>query len=723
MLLRALAWPIDHPRTAWAILAAAVLAALAALPSARFDPSPERLFPEDGPRMVLATEHRALFGRDDDLLLLVHDGDPFGEAVARVANAARAIPGVGSVVTPSDLPFLASTPEGVEVRTLQPGDPVPQTARALVPDAHTAVVAVRLVGAAADEARERGAAVAALRAIAPEWHVAGVPALRVDYLIGVGRDLGRVLPLSLLLAGFLLYRTFRDWRHALLCSVAVGCGAVLAAGGWAASGTPFGLLAPAFLTVVIVVGTADLVHLVHRFADHCAEVDPDTAARRAVAELGPACALTSGTTALGFLALMWTEIAPVRAFGLGTGLGVLGTFGIAFLLVPPVLARLGPPVSGAHGHLNAAADRLSRLGTWVLPRWRGLLAVWGVAIVLMLPAALSARADSQILPRLVGTEGGAQHVWVQDRLGGALPLSVDITTDRPDTDPEVLAALDAIVGWLREQPTVGHAVAFSDVVGEGWRALGGEGQLPSTPAGVAQTLLVLEGGHDPRTGFVAVDPQGRTRHRITASVADAGTDALTGLLDGLARQSERHLTGLGTARPTGVTVRVEEVNAILVAQFGGSFLLALGVIGAVWWLGSRSWRRTLVAVVANTVPLLAVAAMLGALGVPLDPTVAMVFPIGLGIAVDDSIHFLAAYERARARMADVDSALHHAWATAGRSMVDTTVMVGVGFAMLAIAVAPDLRAFGLVTAAGIAAALACDLLLLPALVRGLEGDR
>ena len=142
--------------------------------------------------------------------------------------------------------------------------------------------------------------------------------------------------------------TFRDWRHLLLGSFAVGAGAVIAAGAYAATGTAFNVFAVAFVTIVLVVGTSDLVHLVHRFSDHVdAGNDADESARRAAAEVGSACLLTSTTTAVGFLALMTTIIPPIRSFGLSTGIGVVTTFVVGFLLVPSGLARLGPPAGAA----------------------------------------------------------------------------------------------------------------------------------------------------------------------------------------------------------------------------------------------------------------------------------------------------------------------------------------------------------------------------------------
>ena len=133
-------------------------------------------------------------------------------------------------------------------------------------------------------------------------------------------------------------------------------------------------------------------------------------------------------------------------------------------------------------------------------------------------------------------------------------------------------------------------------------------------------------------------------------------------------------------------------------------------------------RRVAVALIPNILPLLAVLAALGATGIPLKPTTAMVFSIGLGIAVDDTIHFLAAYERWRSKHPGCTSieAVQHAYATAGRSMFDTSIVLMAGMLALTASEFTGFLYLGGFTAWSILAALVTDLLLLGPLLVALE---
>jgi predicted RND superfamily exporter protein len=129
---------------------------------------------------------------------------------------------------------------------------------------------------------------------------------------------------------------------------------------------------------------------------------------------------------------------------------------------------------------------------------------------------------------------------------------------------------------------------------------------------------------------------------------------------------------------------------------------------------TRSIRRVVVALIPNILPLLAVLAVLGAAGIPLKPTTAMVFSIGLGIAVDDTIHFLAAYERWRKSHPEEGArgAVQHAYKTAGRSMFDTSVVLTAGMMAMAASEFTGFLYLGMLTSWAVVVAVVTDLLLL-----------
>ena len=194
---------------------------------------------------------------------------------------------------------------------------------------------------------------------------------------------------------------------------------------------------------------------------------------------------------------------------------------------------------------------------------------------------------------------------------------------------------------------------------------------------------------------------------------DVGHHATVRLVDDLRAELRRNFGPLGaTATVTGVGWLAQEVNGTLTRQFFGSFGLALGLIAVLGLVLTRSPRRTAVALVPNIVPIALHLGLLGMIGLALKPSTAMVMSIGLGIAVDDTIHILAVYERARGAGEDPRTAVSTAYREAGRSVVATSVLLGFGFLAFAGSKFAGTLNFGLLTAWAIVTALYADLFLL-----------
>jgi hypothetical protein len=707
------------------VLVLATLAAVHSLRNARADFSLEELYPDDSPRAVFHAQHLDRFGRDDNLIFAVREGSPFDPSLSTLETIMGTVEGIEETRSPASSEIWESRDGVLSSRPLSPFDDAPLVADTLVArDGSSGAVALSI----ADDANHhagREPIVRILEATTQEvggtWHLAGIPIIRTAYIRLLVRDLVVLLPLVIAVSSVLLVLAFRDMRQVAMAVASIILGAILAGGMFVALGGSFNVFSPAFLAVVVVVGTSDLVHLVHRYTDHYQTLgDTRAAAEAAAEEVGPTCLLTSVTTAIGFLALTTTNIPNIRLFGLATGLGVVGTYLVAFLLVPPILARIAPPTSSAGTHTSTWADRVERIGRWSISHRRALLASWVVICVLFGGLTTQLHADHRILEDVRDDAPVARaQAYMEDHLGAVLPFELSIHFEGNALEPERLAAVEALTSWMEEQPQVGRAVSLADLTRSAWRSLSStDGQPPDREA-AAQALLVLGlGEHDPVPHFL--DETGQTT-RIAARIRDHGhqvTSVLAGQVESKARELLSPVNG--TATVTGVAYLAQEVNVTLTSQFAGSFGLALLVIGSAWLFATRSPRRTVIALIPNLVPLVLLLGWMGAAGIPLKPTTAMVLSIGLGMAVDDSIHFLANYEHVRTRGGTATEAAVHAYRTAGRSMLDTTIVLAAGFMVLLSSAFVANSTFGGLTAWTVIAALCADLFLLGPLLVTLD---
>ncbi len=708
------AWP-----AALAALAL-VLSSAWCLPRVSYEFSLEDLFPRGSPQARFHARAAEIFGRDDGTVILGFEGDPFHPRVARIEARLAAVAGVEWSTSPASLHTLASPSPGLlEARPLRPDDDDPLARATLVSE--DGLSGAILLGIAERENHHAGREpiVSGIERVLDEeggrWHLGGVPVIRVAYVRQLQSDLNRLLPLAMLVSLAFLANALRDWRHVLACSATIALGTAASASLLVLSGTPFTVFTPAALAVVLVVGTSDLVHLVQRFAELTARPSEHRlplreAVAEAVRRVGPACLATSGTTALGFMSLLVTSIPNIRRFGAFTAAGVMLMFGLTFIVMPPLLILLGPPRAAAARGARRGQRRMRRLGRSLASRpWLGpALALLVVAAGLA--GAQRLRVDPRILGDVQHSEIATANAFLEQQLGAVLPLDLHIFSPEGDLrSPEALAAMARLESWLRQREMVGQVLGPTDLISHAWRALGERGLPPTTDA-AAQALLLYD----------LVDPEITARFvagpghvRVRARVRDRGHQSTVRLVSELEEQAASLLHPLGAElQVSGVAWLAQEINRTLTRQFGGSFLLALVLVALLGAGVLRRLRLVGLALAPNLLPLLALLGLMGWSGLVLGPASAMVFSVAFGLAVDDTIHFLASYRRLRARGHGAESAVVSTTGSIGRSLVDTSLLLAAGFAVFSVSEYGAMASFGLLTAFCVIAAVIADLAVL-----------
>jgi predicted RND superfamily exporter protein len=188
---------------------------------------------------------------------------------------------------------------------------------------------------------------------------------------------------------------------------------------------------------------------------------------------------------------------------------------------------------------------------------------------------------------------------------------------------------------------------------------------------------------------------------------------------------EREVDRLNGAYPSlemrvaGLTVVATEASLGMLSDLTRSLGTAAAVILILVVVVLRSVRLGLVCIVPNLLPLLGVAGVLGLTGTPLQYSGIAVLTVGLGLAVDDSLHMVAAYRRSRDELG-VRAAVRSAAHKVGGALCATTALLGAGLASVGLSSVPTIRQFGLLMCVLLAFALLADLVVLPASLVGLR---
>jgi hypothetical protein len=310
----------------------------------------------------------------------------------------------------------------------------------------------------------------------------------------------------------------------------------------------------------------------------------------------------------------------------------------------------------------------------------------------------------------------------EEKMGSILPLEIIVSIKEFNSaeigdikDPEFLRNLDLLQQYVSSIDDVGKMVSMTDYIKEFNRAMNDGNnefyRIPQSRSAIAQTILIYG---DEFNSLVNFD---YTKARISGRVKDIDSRRAAEIKNNINNYIMIHMPDYMDIEITGTTFLALATNDQLVHNLTTSFMAAFVLITIVMIFLFRSVPITLISIIPNIIPMLAMAAIMGYFDILLRPPTAMTFAVAFGIAVDDTIHFLIRY-----RMELPALGWHYRDAndktimTTGLAMMTTTGILVAGFLVLIFSSFRPTADFGLLAAATIFVALICDLTFLPALL-------
>jgi len=482
--------------------------------------------------------------------------------------------------------------------------------------------------------------------------------------------------------------------------------------------------------LVLTLGVSGGIHLVNYLVESLESGPRAGVAARAIALGWLPCCLSAGTTAVGLLSLVVSELEPIRVFGFHAALGVLATLAVLFLVVPGIFERWPIRRTGAAARGQPAAS--SPLAGWIVRH--------ATPIVLVSVAAMAAAGggvpgirtsvaiDTLFTPE---TRVIADYAWLEREIGPLVPIEVVLrfsgTSDiRPAERLDMVREVGAAIGAMSGVRGVLSAATFlpESSAASGVRAA-------ARKAIVARKLEQSLAGLDDMR-IVRDDSAGQL-WRVTAR-----TSALAGLdfgdfLAAIRARVEPIIAAHGgesrgvTGDFTGVMSLVNAIQKTLLHDLFSSFLSACAVITVVMILVERGLLAGLVAMVPNVFPMILLFGLLGWTRLALDIGSVMTASIALGMAVDGTFHFLTFFRRGLTRAAGESAlvaathriaAVHSAYRQSAAALTQSAAVCGLGILVFSASSFAPTRRFAWMLALLVAAALVGDLVLLPALLTG-----
>ena len=707
------------------------------------DFTPQALFIDHGEQVDQLRAAEATFGRSDNDLLLLLSG-PIGtkEGLALIRSLSDTMAADARVERVDSL-TNATLIEGEngDLRAISPADELPP-AEAVARAAADPVLGGLLIGRQGDAAAIRvrldrglarvadlGPAVRALEATARaqplppgfELLITGVPFVRTEVVDLMIREQTHFFPIVAALFLLSIWALFRRLEVGLAPLISVGIAVLWSLAAILSTGAVFNILSVLVPTLVLIVGIADGVHLVARYREELLlDGAPEAAMGRTMRHMTVACFLTTFTTGAGFASLAVAETRVIRDFGVHCAVAMAVTWVVMMLAIPTWLAFLrtdrvlaAQPVGGP-AWTNRGLDWIC---TTVIAHPKRVLGISLLCTLVAAGAGAGVRTNSRLLEMYSPSHPTWQAVhFSQDHLSGIVPIFLHVSGPAGTLDdPEVLAKMNILQAELEAEPMVHWATSQADLLEHLHHLLTGEVGLPPTREAIVQELFLAElaDAH----GLEGLVSEDHAEGRVLALIDDRGGREVTRVWRTVEAHAQELFAGTGlTVHLTGdgviAAVGVERLIGDLLSSLGLIFLIILATL----WALIRDFRLALLSAIPNMVPLVFTLGALAIIGADLQTTNIVPFTVAVGLAVDDTIHFITRYKEERGLRHSFEAAIAQTYRGAGRAIVMTSVLLVVGFSVLIRSEITSTWHFGLLSSVTMVAALLGDLFLLPALL-------
>jgi predicted RND superfamily exporter protein len=493
-------------------------------------------------------------------------------------------------------------------------------------------------------------------------------------------------------------------------------------GGWiGVQLTPPSFSAP---TIIMTLAVADSIHFLVTFYTGMRKgMNKYDAIRYSLRLNFSPILLTSITTAVGFLSMNLSDTPPFHDLGNMTAAGVMVAFVMSVVLLPALMAIM--PIRVAHKE-SEMANFMDGVGNFVIRKRRVIFASAALLSMLFVSAVpLNTFDDNFVSYFSKNIEFRNDTDYTTENLTGIYQVQYSISSgqDYGVSDPEFLQSVNAFVDWLRTNENVVHVNTFTDTFKRINKNMHEDDQayyrLPDDNELAAQYLLLYELSLPEGLDLNNQMDIGKSSTQVIVTLKDLSTNDIAAVAESGQQwlQDNYGIESYGVG-PSVMFSYISDTNrkSMLVGTS-----VAIIVISLLIMISLRNLRIGALSLIPNLLPLAASFGLWGILVGQVNVGVSMVTGMALGIVVDDCVHFLSKYLRARREEGlDREGAVRYAFSTVGLAIVVTSIILVAGFAILSMSNFGLNSYMAMLTAIAIAMALLADFMLLPVLLLKLD---
>lgn len=723
----------DHPMWILCAMAGVTVIFACAIPRLSFKTTIQDLILEDLPATAEYREFKSVFGSDEMIRVVARCRDIFDPATfAALTHLSRSLGEVDGVSRVLSLPEVKTAVEVSGAWDLEKFKtliaPVDLFIRNLISADHKATIISLILDPESDKDAVIGEVKKRMDAV-PETltvYQIGMPLVSKALSEYTRRDFLRLPPVTLILICLMLYVLFRNPYGVLVTLSCVVSSLVWTFGAMALLEIPLSMITMIVPVFIIAVGTAYCLYIYTEYTRigrslHCAR----EAVERTFSHVTLPSLLAVATTVIGIGSLCVNPITAIREFSFFAAFGMLSLTVWMFTFYPAILS-VTPLVRGASRRGLDSDPLLERLlagivavnlrhqkSAFLVMTSGALLGVLGIFLI---------RVETNPVAFFRKNTPVSRHFEdIHRDMSGSVPVHVVLKGDTPDyfEDPRHLADLSGFQESLEKLPGVDKSISFADYLKlvnyasnryePEFYALAEDDFESRMLINAFRTLL----GADLLERFISAD---HSQVNVLLLTHLSGSTEFLELESAIASHARERLSPEISCRITGLSMVMSASTQKLTIGQVKSLSLSLASIFFVMVLLFKSAKVGFIAIVPNIFPILINFGLMGWLGIPLSMATSLIASIAIGLAVDDTLHYLVRYKSEFKKDLDKDRAMRDTLMAVGKPIIFTSGTLCIGFSILMFSSFQPTALFGALMVVVIIAALAGDLILLPTLL-------
>ena len=721
-------------------------------------------FIEGDPMLVKTNEFKANFGNDYFIGILTECEDHFTKENLNVLRELGeelldSLSYGDKITSLVDLEFMLGTEDGMEIVQIVP-DEIPQTgspemeqiralayskphvARKLISkDGTKAWTLLKLRAFPSEEEWKKTGNVSpdivtgeeVARIITKEKYASlhpratGMPYVSQQKTVYIGQEMGRLVMIAAIICILVMLLMTRSLRG-IVCPLLSVLGGVLMTFGIAGYSQMY-VDSTVLMIPVILAFAVSIAYNIHIFSYFHHQIRLHGKRKEAVietvSEIGWSVVFCGLTTVVSLMSFMIIPIRPMKCVGLMSSLTI---FFVLFttLLMAPVLLSFGKdkqPKAGIDGEGGTRLSRaMERLNDFTFKHSKPIVITFVVVCAALLFGLWKIEPAFDIERTM-----GIKVPYVKDVLAvgrselGAL-YSYDLVMEFENEDeakqPENLKKLEQLEGLIGTYPLTKRTNSILDILKDLNQTLNGGDEayfrIPDTEEEVAQMLILYENAGGSETEYwMDYDYK---RLRLMVEISDFNSGEVERELNDIAKKTEAMFPGVNVTAVGNIPQYTTMMQYLVRGQMQ-SFLISVLIIAIILMIAFQSVRVGLIGLIPNLMPAIFVGGYMGWAGIPLDMMTATLIPMMLGMAVDDTIHFINHSKLEFDRKPDYSVAIRRTFRVVGVAIVTTSIITSAVFACFATSACAMCINFGVLAVIGILSALLADLFITPLLVK------